>query len=351
MSIGKRALTAAGAFFLATATGHLMQNGGDLVSRLSRVQTVAATEGLNDAGQTAGSVQLSIATDDLIGSHGRPLLAVVLDPADFQNQLADEAAARQVSLPLVFQPAPLARDWVDAQSTPVTEYDENGQVCAPMALELSAQRPAMLAMSVTAPCHANEVIHVSHSGMSFAVRTDREGKFFALLPALATRGDVTVLFASGGSLTDTAIVPDIGSVTRFAIGTYGTASLHINAYIDGANFGEAGHIRPANSGRPTLGLGGFLTQLGDATLPYPVLAEVFTAPSKHPQDLIEVVTELGPDNCGKDVLSSTFSVSKSVRPKTVPLRFILPSCEQTSETLVLGITQSPTGMAMVAASN
>jgi hypothetical protein len=110
----------------------------------------------------------------------------------------------------------------------------------------------------------------------------------------------------------------------------------------GATYGESGHIWMDNAGsvdRALSGEGGFLTLLGDATVPDPMLAQVYTFPrdtldaSGSVRLTIEApVTE---QNCGLNTMARTLELGEDGRVSVIELTFTLPGCDAVGDYLVL----------------
>ena len=349
MRIERRATTAAVSFFLAAATGHVMQNGKAISAHLFGVEP-SAVSGLTEASLTSASTE------------GVPSRTAVEPAADGQLAAAVAAAIpdfpdlpRIDPLPLLTKVRLVSRTddalALAAPSMADREYDAFGQLCAAPKFTLMNVAPAMLAATLTAACHPNETLKVSHAGLTFSVRSDDKGHFSAMIPALAAKGEVTISFEHGPELRAAQVVPDLGSVSRFAVNTRGQAGLHLNAYIAGEGLGEAVHIRPDAPGLQTLEFGGFLTMLGDRNAERPLLAEVFTAPANRPQARVEVVADVTPDNCARDILGTTLSLNGSVLPTAGAVSFAMPDCDGVGGVLVMDAGQPAVTAAMASAEN
>jgi hypothetical protein len=215
------------------------------------------------------------------------------------------------------------------------EYDTYGAACADPTLRLVKLRTAMLGLSVTAPCHAGEVIRISHGALAFAVRLGPTGRYATTIPALGTAGQVEVTMDRGVRLEQVVPVPDIGTVVRIALQLRGRDGMHLNGLGQGAGFDAPGLIAPWAPGPPSLGKGGYLTRLGDPTLDDPLLAEVLTLPASAEAARPMLVVEVSADNCARDLLVTVATAEGRAVPSTGAVSFSMPDCGATGQRLAL----------------
>lgn len=345
MQIGRRSIMVAGTFFLAAATGHVMQNADAINARLHGTAPIAQPEGLVQASLISASTETRQAAATA-PEQGAAVIAAAVGRAlpDFPDLPAVDPEPLPTHTWLAARLGEVTSDTVRPETMADRDYDSFGLVCAEPALSLVHLEPALLGLALTDPCHPGELVRISHAGMSFTGMTDDQGGYTATIPALAATGEVSVHLDSGRDLTAARLVPDLGSVARIALATRGPTGLHLSALLKGAEFGGPGHIHPENPGLPTLGLGGFLTRLGDPTLAQPVLAEVFTAPASKSDSQIEIVATVEAGNCGHDVLGTTFSQNGTVLPTTGAISFAMPDCDALGEVLVMNMVGATTAV-------
>jgi hypothetical protein len=332
MRIGRRTAMVAGTFFLAAATGHVMQNADSIAARLG-----GGKPALTQASLTSATTESAAPTAAPEPDAAALAAAVRNAVPDFPDLPRLEPTALSGSVLLAARIADGAAGYAPPMAAVLAEYDTWGRPCAAPTLTLTHLRPAMIGLAVDAPCQPDAVLSISHAGMSFAARSDADGRLAATIPALGARGRVAVRFETGAELADEIVVPDIGAVRRVALTVRGQTGLHLNAYVKGAGFGAAGHIRPGNDGLPTLGLGGFLTRLGDPALARPRLAEVFTQPALGPAARVEVIAEVEEGNCGRDLIGVTFTAEGTVVPVTGAISFAMPDCTALGDRLVMDL--------------
>lgn len=64
-------------------------------------------------------------------------------------------------------------------------------------LDLTAEPGAMLALTLLAPCHPDQRVVLQHAGLAITGKTNAVGSLFLSLPALASDGSVSAIFADG----------------------------------------------------------------------------------------------------------------------------------------------------------
>lgn len=336
MRIGRTAGMLVGSFFLAAATGQVMQGGIPFGSTIKQV-SLTSTDAVPASPAILPDEQANAAA----------VLAAIPQLPDFPKI--------STSLPsdgvrLAMRMGDSTSDYVAPMTIVSREYDTYGKACAAPAMTLSHLKPAMLSLSISAPCHPDEVIHLRHGALAFTARTDASGRYSVTLPAMATKGEVTVEMAQGVILRDMRLVPDIGAVRRFALAAPPTSDLHLNAVL--APTGTTGEtlISSAAPGLPTLGLGGFMTLLGDPSLPQSATVEVLTTPANQPSPRIEILANVTDQTCGRDLLATTLSANGSVMPTSGAVSFAMPDCNATGQHLVMDVADATRAVAMAMAS-
>ena len=319
MRIGRRAFMAVGTFFLAAATGHVMQNADAIAKRL---HPGSATETLTEATLTSTAAAPALAPSPVVASLPDFPDLPRLEPLQMTDGMMLAAAVGDTQA-----------DYDPPMGAVLSDYDQFGQACGEPTLTLTHLRPAMIGLAIAAPCHPAEEITISHSGLTFAAMTGSDGAYSATVPALAASGDILVRFDGGRELSARLRVPDIGSVRRYALVTRGTTGLALNAFVKGAAFDTAGHLRPGNAGLPTLGLGGYLTALGDPRLTFPRLAQIFTEPASRADARVVLMAAIQPDTCGRDVMGTLFAAEGTVVPVAGAVTFAMPGCDAVGDSL------------------
>lgn len=307
----KRKLVMVGAtFFLAAATGHLMQNGSGLVGGSGPFvqpapQKLAAADMMpKQIVPLAGNATSSIA----------PLTVAPAPMAPKMQKIAPSA-------PLAAAPAP-----VD---------------CTPV-LNLSRAPAAMMDMALTAPCNQNARVVIKQSGLTVTGVTDAGGMLKIMIPAMASAAHVTIALPDGIQATADLAVPALADYDRVAVQWQGDDAFQLHAFEFGADYGDAGHVSAATPRTPGYAVqasGGFLTRLGNGAVLLPMLAEVYTFPTGHSLRSgvvrLTIEAEVTAKTCGHDLLGETLEVHAGVPVKIVDLTLAMPGCDAAGGYVIL----------------
>ncbi len=343
MQMKRRVLTAGTTFFLAAATGHVMQNGDTLSARFLGPKVTAAAEvSANPApiavtevapprpGRIAEATVTSLSADTTLPAEARSVPELPGLPAADPATLGGGAA-------LAARMLKVEQGAVHADTAADADYDAFGIACAATALNLTVQKPAMFAIKLAAPCHPNERVSISHAGLTVAYMTDAKGALSLDLPALDRSGAVAVRFASGDGVKATRPVPGIEGLHRLAVAWTGGQTFAVNAYENGAAFGAPGHVSAANPRDPATAEGGFLVTLGDPSVADPMLAEVYTAPAQTAVR-VETEAEVTPAACGHMATATAIRVGGDGRGTPEPLSVAMPDCVSVGDIVLLDMT-------------
>ena len=96
-----------------------------------------------------------------------------------------------------------------AVGTPLAQAARAAQTCADPSLKLTPRVPAMVTVTLAAPCHAGESVTITHAGLRFPARTDDKGGLTLTLPALSSgphKIEVQALDQAGNKTTQTVSV-------------------------------------------------------------------------------------------------------------------------------------------------
>lgn len=342
MRIGRRTIMVAGTFFLAAATGHVMQSGFLAGKRLVSAGQTPIMGELTGARLTSSDG----AIDQALTMPGDDIAAVRQSVPDFPELPALEPTALESGTRLASRLDGIQSDVTWPQTAANLEYDNFGQPCSDPTMTLALARPAMIDVSIAAACHANERIVISHAGISFAGTTDEKGLFHAVVPAMAGNGAITAQLGLELSLSDFRTVPDIGSVNRLALVQRGQNGMHLNAFVGDAKFGSKMHLRPENTGAVSAESASYMTVLGDAALDRPIIAEVVTFPSNQPAPRLQVVADVTDKTCGRDLLGSTLKTTSASAPTMGGLSLAVPGCDSVGERVVLDMERADAAVAL-----
>ena len=314
---------------IALAAGQLVQN---LSGKAAAPRTAA-----NQIDKKPKAIERVAATD--IGE--KPVPMVALDkpataeptPPKAKPPVVASVTAPEVAAPVVVQPAALA----EAAPAAVPVKPVLADAC-PISLELSNADNALIAVTLVAPCHANERVVLKHAGLTITAKTTLTGALFADLPALVQAAEVEVMFKDNTTVAASVAMPELATLRRFAVQWQQDDAFQLHGFEDGSDFGGAGDVSAATPHQPVAGApakGGFLTELGDASTDLPMLAQVYTYPSDSkikPEIVVEAaVTEA---TCGREVLGQTLQTTAG-GVKVSDMSLAMPDCDAVGDYLVL----------------
>ncbi len=196
---------------------------------------------------------------------------------------------------------------------------------------------AMIDVTLLAACAPSQRVVLRHGGLVFTARTSATGAIFATLPAMDTEGRVILRFEDGQTVA-AATRTDLGGIRRFAVQWVGNDAFQIQAYENGATFGAPGHVSAAAPHLPAPGLpptGGYLTQLGDASVSPPMLAEVYTWPTNTSVPVeLTVEAAVTDATCNRELLGETLE-SRNGTLSSDEITLSMPTCDAVGDFLVL----------------
>lgn len=367
----RRIIMAGTTFFLAAATGHVMQNGdvigAKLRGALGGAQPAAAAapgpvpaSAVADAAKRPTSAVL-VASSSALAIAPAPAVAAPA-PVPAAATPADAAAAAPIVTsvaalaPAAARPAgtlpdlPVAKaetldsgtvlaarmDKVsDKYQRPKTdadaEYSVFGIPCGSSKLDLSLGARGTLKAVLAAPCHPEERVLFSHAGLSFALLTDAAGNATATIPAMETEATIDAGFANGEVLSAERQVPDLEKLRRMALS--GAGELRLNAFENGAARDAAGHYSIDRASDPTATDGATMVALGDATMDDPKLVEVFTASAGAKAVAVEAEGIATADSCGRIAKARVISMVAGKIAMNETLSQAMPSCDALGDTV------------------
>lgn len=334
MQIKRRAVTVGVTFFLAAATGHVMQNGETITARL---------RGVSEAERPAPAT----ATVTKVASAGASAVEEAKAPVKTASAIAREASLPDLpaTRPSPFKSGVLLAARMesvgDGYQRPATDADARysvfGIACADTTASIEATARAVLRVTLAAPCFPSDRITIHHAGLSFVSTTDKVGDLELIVPAMVADAEVEIQFSSGESLTLAQPVSGLDSLHRVAVQWQGETGFRLHAFEEGATFGSPGHVSAANPRDRSTPEGGFLTLLGNAEVDQPQLAEVYTAPAVTNVDDLLVEADVTSANCGRDLEGQTLRMSMGSAPMIEDLSFAMPDCGAVGDYLSMSL--------------
>lgn len=201
---------------------------------------------------------------------------------------------------------------------------------------------AMVTLTLSAPCAANERLTVHHNGMMFTETTDAAGMLNVTVPALTERAVFILAFSNGDGAVAQTTVPELARYDRTTIQWRGRAGFELHAREFGADYGQEGHVWSGvaqDVDGMTKGDNGFIMRLGDTQSAEPLMAEVYTFPSgmsaKDGIIDLSVEAEVTTNNCGLEVEAQSLEMMTGGQMKTQDLTLAVPGCDAIGSFLVL----------------
>lgn len=241
---------------------------------------------------------------------------------DLAQQLVDEAPAALPEQALLPDSADLAG------TTPEAATLAEGACTTDMSLAAGPQ--AMISVSIFAPCHAGERVVLRHGGIAVAETLADDGALQLDFPALDAGGELSALFPDATVLRETVAIPD--ATNRFAVQWMGDDAFQLHAFENGADYGQAGDV---NAESPVSPNGGYMVVLGNPTLDFPMMAQVYTWPSDATV-VVDVVIEAAVTEltCGRELLGEVVQ-AKGLNRTVTDLTLAMPDCDAVGDILVL----------------
>ncbi|MGO4908002.1 hypothetical protein ACEN2J_06660 [Pseudorhodobacter sp. W20_MBD10_FR17] len=323
MELKRKVAMVAATLAVALGAGHLMQNGLNVQFGPVETAEVPAVDKTPLAEQVTAPPTKIVPLAAGLGS--TPVPSFDPAPAPALPDIAFSPAPAPIMAPAAAEPA--------APTTDLAVVDN-----CPVSLDAIASDHATLDLTLIAPCRASERVVLRHGGLTITAMTSQTGSLFTAIPGMESLGEVSALFGDGLEVSTTEPLPDMAQYRRFAVQWLAEDAFQLNAFENGAGFGEAGHVYDGNTQRPLPNIptqGGYLTVLGDRTAPVPMLAEVYTYPmdAAAPVDLtIEAsVTEA---TCDRELLGEVL-FSEAGKVTKTDLTMATPTCDAIGDVLVL----------------
>jgi hypothetical protein len=216
------------------------------------------------------------------------------------------------------------------------EIAEGSPECMPL-LAVSPRPGAVLDVLLSAPCRPEQRVVLRHAGLAVTYRTNAAGALFASIPALMAEAEVSVLFAGGETIATQIALPEATEHRRFGVQWMGPQTFEVNAFENGADYGEAGHVSSASPKGPAQSLlpqQGFLSILGDATVDTPMLAEIYTYPAQHEGVPVVIEAAVTDASCGREMLGEVLTADRGA-VRLSDLSVTMPGCDAVGDYLVL----------------
>ena len=299
-------LTLIGAtFFLAAATGHVMQS----------------------VTPSPEQASLSLARDAGTGSKAKQAT-----PKTPRIQLASMTVLRNPTA------KPIAKD-TGVEMIPQMPDDSrksfknlSASQCSDATLHLDVIPPGSISAALSASCAGGANIKVTDGALTLSAMADQDGNWQALLPALSARTEVSVHFQQAQIATQTIDTPSATTFDRVILSAHKASSMHLDIHETAPGEDGSGHISAEMPRSPDDPVGGYLMSYAG---PEGSQIELYTAPSSVTQARLQIEAQVTPDNCGTTATGTVQRFDAGVAGPAQSVSIDMPSCEAVGQFVVL----------------
>jgi hypothetical protein len=325
MDMKRKITLGAATLAVAFGAGHLVQSGGlgNAVDRQADLAETRPTAITPLRGSAEAEVALS-AAPPLALPAAAPTVSetTAAPPAPFAATLVPPLPASVApQVPPVSAPAGLT---APAPAVPLADACDT-------TLDVIPGANGMLDLTLLAPCKPATRVVLRHGGLAVTGRTSDGGALFTALPAMEAAGEVSAMFPDGTVARGAAAV-DMGGIRRFAVQWMADDRFALNAYRDGAAFGEAGHVH-VGSGKADPAQG-WVMPLGDATVDLPMMAEVYTWPTTPAEIALDIEAPVTEATCNREMLAEMVESQGGTITRS-DIALAMPDCAAVGDFLVL----------------
>ena len=209
-------------------------------------------------------------------------------------------------------------------------------------LSAAAVPAAMAGLSINAPCNKRTEFVISHDGLRFSGRTDRDGVASVSIPVLSQDGEISVLINNMEQARTSIAMRDALQYDRTILQWRGEENLQLHVLEGDASFGENGHIWSGSVHTPNLailGQHGFVAHYGTRYAAIPYQAEVYTYPARSVRADMVVKMPVGvmvtDENCDRSFNVQVIQVVAGQVSTPTNVSIDTPSCDNAGQFIVL----------------
>lgn len=207
------------------------------------------------------------------------------------------------------------------------------------AIQVQAQDmfDALIELSLSAPCHPNERVVISHGDLAFSAHTNADGTYSAYLPALSTLAKIDVFVGNSEFQQAEVAVPEADAHYRVVLQWTGSAGLGLHAYHRGAEFGSPGHLHALSPFDPDQE-DAFLISLGDHRGPESMAAQVYSVPvTSADQSRVELELKFNAGQCGAEYSGYLLYAHAGVTSDIKEVSFVTPDCPSEDGFIIMAL--------------
>ncbi|MEL6799608.1 MAG: hypothetical protein AAFO80_06990 [Pseudomonadota bacterium] len=332
----RQIITAAVTFVAAIGAGHFMQYGIAGATRSAPPEVAAVHQAMPVT---------YIETSTLMSAMQRfePIPSAHNAPGSSMVPRAPEAALMPAALPDLSGTRPHLPEDVMRKPQSEAEYDLDamGMQCRPR-LTAHAEPGALVRLELSAPCNREARVDIEHSGLRFAVKTDRTGAISLKVPVLANPAEFAVTVPGYAPVEAMVPVQNMHGHERVALQSTADANLSIHALEFGARPGSAGHVSaasPHSVERGAMAFGGYLARLGDDDAPGAPVAEIYSFPTgqfgRSGVVRLQIEARVTRETCDDDLHAHALQTRDTGHLRRIDVTLAMPGCEAIGDILVL----------------
>jgi len=229
-----------------------------------------------------GAASFFLRSDD-IGVHETAAYQpnVLIEPSQDQQVMAVSTSSKPIavqSAAILAKPAvKVFAALTPAPQEPVTPQF-NAHIPAGLCninLQAKPKHAARVLLNIVAQCHPGTEIKIEHAGLRFRELLDANGELSLIIPAFAEFAKFDVTLRDGSTASTAAFITGLSSLHRAGISWQGKDIASLHAY---ESSGHVSRDMPRSYNYALLEGGGYMTVLGNPSLPQPSLAQVYTSP-------------------------------------------------------------------------
>ncbi|KFE35057.1 hypothetical protein [Thioclava atlantica] len=295
-------------FFLAAATGHVMQSVGPTPP---------------PKGELAGLLRVR-AEVEAPKPLATPVRVQLINKTYLTNPPAPNIASdRGVGAIPVAEEGSADRFLLAAMTTKPMPSASPSATCAPADLSASSVGAGRVLLSVSAPCQSDTTLSVHAGSLKIRAKTDAAGQWSSVLPAFSRDLEISIR-AQGREIAHEAVtVSGVDKVNRTILETAAAGGLNLNVYENGTAPAAASPVNITAPRTPDTPLGGYmLSYLTDDDQ----RLEIYTAPASLGDLQLEVQASVRPDTCGTEQKGRIWNVTGGIAQSATPVTLALPDC-------------------------
>ncbi len=260
-----------------------------------------------------------------------PFLAASMLPANLQLSVPQPQPS-----PVLASLGPELAHTTASDALPLLQAKFPTDLCR-INLRATTKPTARVKLQIMAPCHPETIVTIEHAGLRFRERLDKDGTLAVIIPAFVQFSKFDITLRDGLRATTGAYIVGLSSLNRTGFSAAGAINAILRAHDSSTPGGIISRAQPRTYKHALLSGGGYLTILGDSTLPNPQIAQIYTHPNNDNQKLVrlEILANRNKSNCAGGIDLQTARHSPILGPSKRHIRVNLTDCDTENGSLVL----------------